>query len=459
MENVHQVAKRVEKIVAKRLPRLKALVVGTVHDPRKRQGVRHDFGDDALALLVGLLSLRTSLRRVETLSAELGLGRDGTGISDGALGHMLKLCDEHVFDELLVRSNKDAIRRGQFKPSGLNQHWVAIDGKYSTLDHHCGGLGQKVVEDDRVYWKVGYLRASLVSAAGRPALAQWAMGPRETTETNQEKLKHTGEITNLMPLIASLRSQYGDLVSNVTLDAGLWSKEVYLDLDAQGIGVFAGLKSNRPDLHNEVVRVLNIERRRSQPLAETPWQAHKGGVLRRRLWRSQALDGWNGWTNLRQVVVVEQTWSETDEAGNPAGKTETELRYFVTNATTGMLHPEHLLLLVRRHWAIENDCNWTFDVQFGEDDRAWSTQNKSILVLGVLRMIAYNMLQHMRKSHIQVISATGKASPRPWADLGERIRDALRDLYKQLGPLAVAWSRIGTRDAGNDWAKRHLSTS
>ncbi len=170
MKNVHQVAKRVEKIVAKRLPRLKALVVGTVLDPRKRQGLRHDFGDDALALLVGLLCLRTSLRRVETLSAELGLGRDGTGISDGALGHMLKLCDEHVFDELLVRSNKDAIRRGQFKPSGLNQHWTAIDGKYSTLDHHCGGLGQKAVEDDRVYWKVGYLRASLVSAVGRPAL-------------------------------------------------------------------------------------------------------------------------------------------------------------------------------------------------------------------------------------------------------------------------------------------------
>ena len=184
------------------------------------------------------------------------------------------------------------------------------------------------------------------------------MGPRESTETNQEKLKHTGEITNLMPFIASLRSQYGDLVSNATLDAGLWSKEVYLDLDAQGIGVFAGLKSNKPDLHNEVVRVLNIERRRSQPLAVTPWQAHKGGVLRRRLWRSQALDGWNGWTNLRQVVVVEQTWSETDEDGNPAGKTETELRYFVTNATTGMLHPEHLLVLVRRHWAIAVPVFW-----------------------------------------------------------------------------------------------------
>ena len=112
MENAHQVAKSVEKIVAKRLPRLKALVVGSVQNPRKRQGLRHDFGDDALALLAGLLCLRTSLRRVETQSAELGLGRDGTGISDGAQGPMLKPCDEHVLDQLLVRSTKDAVRRG-----------------------------------------------------------------------------------------------------------------------------------------------------------------------------------------------------------------------------------------------------------------------------------------------------------------------------------------------------------
>ena len=459
MENVHQVAHRVQRLLIDRLPRLRALTIGSVVDPRKPRGRRHDFYDGVLALLAGALCLRSSLRGVETLSAEIGLGRDGAGISDGALGHLLKLCDEHTFDELLVRFNKDAIRRGQFKPSGLNWHWVTIDGKYSTLDHHGGGLGQKVLQNDGVYWKLGYLRASLVSAASRPALGQWAMAPHETNETDPDKIKHTGEVTNLRPFIASLRAQYGDLVSNFTLDAGLWSKEVYLDLDEQGFGVFAGLKGNKPDLHNEVVRVLNIERKRTAPLAEMPWQAHKGGLLRRRLWRSTALDGWNGWKNLRQVVVVEQTWSETDEDGKPCGKTETELRYFVTNASTGMLHPEHLLLLVRRHWSIENDCNWTFDLEFGEDDRAWSTQNKSMLALGVLRMVAYNLLQHMRKSHVQVVSATGKKSPRPWADLSERIRDALRDMYKTIGPLAVAWSRIGTRNSGAGGPGLQLSTS
>jgi len=55
--------------------------------------------------------------------------------------------------------------------------------------------------------------------------------------------------------------------------------------------------------------------------------------------------------------------------------------------------PKQLLLLVRRHWAIENDCNWSFDMMMGEDDGTWCTQGKAVLVLGVLRMIAYNLLQ------------------------------------------------------------------
>ena len=101
-----------------------------------------------------------------------------------------------------------------------------------------------------------------------------------------------------------------------------------------------------------------------------------------RIQRTTELDGWNGWNHLRQVLVVEQTTRDRH------GEEETELRYFVSNATTGMLPPRQLLMLVRQHWGIENDCNWTFDMQFGEDDGAWCTVNKAMVVLGVLRMVA-----------------------------------------------------------------------
>ncbi|MSQ85132.1 MAG: hypothetical protein EXR77_20035 [Myxococcales bacterium] len=56
-------------------------------------------------------------------------------------------------------------------------------------------------------------------------------------------------------------------------------------------------------------------------------------------------------------------------------------------------------------------------MQFGEDDGAWCTQNKATLVLGVLRMIAYNMLQWLRKVHVLVEGIKVAGTARPWRDL------------------------------------------
>ena len=102
------------------------------------------------------------------------------------------------------------------------------------------------------------------------------------------------------------------------------------------------------------------------------------------------------------------------------------LRYFVTNATTGGMSPRRLFRLVRQHWGIENDCNWSFDMQFGEDDGRWCTKNKALPVLGVLRMISYNILQHLRKSHIVVRHVRVAATPRPWSELFEFMHESLK---------------------------------
>ena len=262
MENLQQIDARVESYVLKRLQRMSRLAAEWSSDPRDPQGIRHSYVDVVTALLAGLISGRRSLRDVEKLSTRLGLRRRGGGISDGALTHVLGLCDAGHFDAMVVRTIKDMNRRGELPHPGLGQHWTSIDGKYSCTDHHCGGLGQKFVSDDGVYWRAGVLRAVMISVPSRPALGQRAMGPVETTETDPEKVKHTGEITNLPHLVAKLRDDYGDLVSNFVLDAGLWSKDVFLSMDAQGFGLVCGLKKNKPDLFAEVERVLRIERQR-----------------------------------------------------------------------------------------------------------------------------------------------------------------------------------------------------
>ena len=191
------------------------------------------------------------------------------------------------------------------------------------------------------------LRAVLISDAGRSALGQRVMRPVADEQSDPDKLKHTGEMSNVRPVIVWLRAQYGDLATNFTFDAGLWSRELFAEMDQAGLGIFGGLKGNKPELHTEVERVLRIERGRRAADTESGWEPCKDGQVRRRLWRSYSFDGWNGWTHLRQVVVVEQTTRPRD-----GGDETVELRYFATNLPHATMSPGEVLALVRRHWAI-----------------------------------------------------------------------------------------------------------
>lgn len=426
METLQEVEARVERYLVPRMARLLHLVRTLASDPRDPQGLRHPLAKITMAMVAGLL-IGGRPRDAERQSERLGLGRRGGKIGDTTMHTLLSMADGQTWLPVLVQSVKDSKRRGQLQPDGLLQHWTSVDGKYEILDHYADGMAQKFVNDEAktIYWRLGILRAVLVSAAGRPALGQWAIGPVDSGETDPEKIKFTGEITNLWPFVQWLRDQYGDLAENFTLDAGLWSRELFAQFDAEGLGIFGQLKGNKPELHAEAERVLRIAQARRGPDAESTWEPCRNGQIRRELWRATDLDGWNGWRHLRQVVVVKQTTRRRD-----GGPDEVELRYFATNLTTGAMTPKQLLLLVRRHWAIENDCNWSFDMVFGEDDGAWCTQGKAVLALGVLRMLAYNLMQWLRKRHVQVCHARVASTPRPWLELHEMI--------------LATWIRIGT---------------
>ena len=388
-----------------------------VTDPRQRQGVRHKFGDLVIGILAAMLAGKLTVRELERLSERLGLGRDGDGISDSTVSTVVRLLNDDAFKPVLVESIKSMGRRGQLKLVGLRQHWVAIDGKYKTLDHDASGKAQRFQDKDKksVYWRLGFLRAVLVSAVGSPALGQHVMLPKEKSPKDPDKAKHTGEISNLWSFVTWLRKAYGELTTNFSVDAGLWSRELFARFDEAGLGLFGSIKENKPELHQEAARILRIAQRQEAD-AESAFEPSSRGMVRRRLWRSTKLDGWNGWKHLRQVVLVEQTTRPRD-----GGADIVELRYFGTNVGTGHLSPSEMLLLVRRHWAIENDCNWTFDVIMGEDDHTFCTTKNAVLALGILRMIAYNMLQWLRCSHAKQLHPRAAPTPMSWRALHEHI--------------------------------------
>lgn len=402
MNILQQTEDRVDTYLRPRMKRLLKSLRETVVDPRHAQGRRHEVHQMLLGLIAGAVAGSPSMRAVEELSARLGLGKKRAGVSDTALTNLLAKLGELTGLATLVGQVKDMYRRGQLDPVGFLRHWAAIDGKYDTLDHHAGGLGSKREKDGKVWWQVGVLRAVLITAMGRPALGQVPLAEKE------------GEITALPDFIAWLTAQYGQLVRNFTLDAGLWSKPLFETMSAAGYGLLCGLKENKPELHAETERVFRILRAHKQrvPAAETGWQPCPKGKIRRQLWRLDTLQGWNGWDHLRQVIMIEQTTVPSDGSGATV-----EVRYFVTNVAKDAISAKQLLNLVRLHWAIENDCNWTFDVVLGEDSGRWCTQNKSFFVLGIIRMIAYNLLQWLRKKHVVVQHKYNADTPRPWRSL------------------------------------------
>lgn len=110
------------------------------------------------------------------------------------------------------------------------------------------------------------------------------------------------------------------------------------------------------------------------------------------------------------------------------------LRLFITNLPSQRLTPSQILSVVRNHWAVENDCFHSLDVQWREDAPAWCTAGQALLSLGMLRLLAYNYAQQLRKKHMRMSVTAGAASqPRPWQRLFTLIKEALKDLF----PLAL----------------------
>ena len=66
------------------------------------------------------------------------------------------------------------------------------------------------------------------------------------------------------------------------------------------------------------------------------------------------------WPGLAQIARIERVRQY-------AGRSSTEIVYFVTSLPRCTAAPERLLALVRDHWAIENKLHYVRDVAFAED--------------------------------------------------------------------------------------------
>jgi len=385
-------------------------------DPRARRGRRWRLRDLLSAAFFGLLSGCPTLREVEGQTDDAGpwmRHRVPRRVPDTTLWDLLPRLASPELRAKLHHQVRAAWRSKSLTPEGLPCGVVAIDGKgLGALEHDADGTAQRNYRshDGTPYWLARSLRAVLTSAEARPCLDQVAIGAR------------TNEMGSFAAFFGDLMATYGagDLFEIITVDAGLTSRaNADLIVAAQKAYVMA-IKGTQPELLGEAERLLG---RRRQPEAASEWEPYQGKRVQRRLFRTAELAGYH-WPHLRQVWRVEQVVVDRD------GREEREERYFVTNVPSGRLSATQILLLIRRHWAIENDCFWTLDTQWCEDQVPWCSSGQAVETLSWLRLMAYNLLQLARRTHLRQRESTGRReAPPAWRRVFTWVRQALqRDL-------------------------------
>lgn len=398
------------------------------------------------ALLLGLMSNQPTLRDVEELIPELGAWARklvGPMVSDTTLDTELRRMDYMGLLKCLVKQVRGFFRSKMLRPVGLPCGVVTVDGKnLATLDHNARRTGHRRTKDDKrwrakkpegskagePYWLTLALRATLTSAEAKPCIYQQRIPPGR------------GESTLFPKLVNALHRAYGRsaMFEIIDGDSGFTSLGNANHVDSLGYGYVFALKGDQPELFAEAKALLRPAAATQKPEALTPWERRNGDSIQRQLWRTGEMRGFEtsvgSWSHLRQTWLVRQTTRK------PNGATEAEDRYFVTSVLWNRLKPAQILRLVRNHWGIENDTYNTLDVQWREDHGPWCTKGVSVWALGVLRLMAHNIAQMLRKRRLRRKHPDGRwREPVRWRTTFRRVRAALEsDLTTEQRATATA---------------------
>ena len=402
-------------------------------DPRQQGKVYHSIESILWELELGLTANAPTLRDAEKLAEHLGpVGKTlvPQPISDTTLDTEARRLDAQFLLDKLVLRIRDFYRSKMLGPVGLPCGIVTVDGKnLATLNHDANGTGHPRSSDNKKwhrskdeeaklgkdYFLMLALRATLTSAEAKPCIYQLPLPPG------------TGESTMFPAIVRAMHEAYGrsNMFGVIDGDAGLTSLKNANLVNELHYGYIFGLKGNQPELFTEAQALLEPKAKTEPPEAETPWERRNGQWVRRQLWRTYEMAGFENsvgtWKHLRQTWLVRQ-WTRTDY-----GKVEHEDRYFITSLLPNYLTPDQILLAVRNHWGVENDTFNSLDLQWREDSGPWCTQGTAVWTLGLLRIMAYNTAQMLRRRRLRKKNPDGTwRDPDDWRSLFETIKDALK---------------------------------
>jgi hypothetical protein len=141
--------------------------------------------------------------------------------------------------------------------------------------------------------------------------------------------------------------------------------------------------------------------------------------------------GYLDWEHLKQVWRIEK-----ERVRPQSGTVERENRYYVTNLHLGRFKPEQIVQVVRAHWGIENNCNWTMDVIWDEDTKVWCGRGAAIEALGLIRLMAYNLVALWRCRYLRR-RAEKQQEKRSWQEFFDLILQLFSGAESDFSNLRV----------------------
>jgi predicted transposase YbfD/YdcC len=382
-----------------------------VRDRRGRQGRRWSLEVLLRSLLQGYLTNRSSLRGVERLT-ELSSGKR---IPDTTLYDLVSRFGPAEVAELrqqLQAQVRSEWRSKSLRPVGVPCGVVALDNKtvWSGSAEAAPAEAQVVHPPDRpAYAQVRMIRSVLISAASKPAIDEVVIRAQ------------TNECGMFAEVFEQLEAAYGAVVEVYSGDAAFCSEANARLVAKANKGYIFGLKGNQPELWREANRVLGAE---TVAAVTTPWEKYQGAQIRYHLYRTTELAGYLEWGHLQQVWRIEK------ERVRQSGAMERENRYYVTNLHVGRFQSAQIVQVVRAHWGIENNCNWTMDVIWDEDTKVWCGRGAAIEALGLIRLMAYNLVGLWRCRYLRRRAAQ-RQEKRSWQEFFDLMLQLCSDFSHQ----------------------------
>ncbi len=391
--------------------RFPALGLGGIPDPRSRRGLRwKNLGSILKTTIIGIMAGCKSVADVERLTAELSaiMGRE-LGISrrlpDTTLRDILIRLSPENLREVIRASARDAFRRKALKLDGLPFHVVAMDGKSVTLPSwdkkYCQRHHHK--KSGAVFGMLRTVTFCLSSARGRPCLDTIPI-PAETNEMGHFKRA-----------FVELNQHFGRHFQVITYDAGASSRDNAKQVVAAGKDFVFALKKDQPQMYGWARELLGSS---SGCSAESIDVVTNDKTVRRRLYIVEQRPTRKNllcWADARSLIRVETI----TECG---GTMTFENRFFVSSMPPLALTGDEWLLLIRRHWAVENNCHGTFDMALDEDGHPWIKDDPmGALAVLLLRRVAYNLITLFR-------SVTLRSED----NHNRRMKDIMRWVYNTL---------------------------